>query len=69
MSWSVTDIPGQQGRVAVVTGANGGLGLATARALAAAGALVVMAARTGDKAVAARDGARGARGARGHGRP
>lgn len=56
MSWSEQDIPSQRGRVAVVTGANGGLGLATARALAAAGALVVMAARNVDKAAAARDG-------------
>jgi NAD(P)-dependent dehydrogenase (short-subunit alcohol dehydrogenase family) len=37
VSWDTADIPDQHGRVAVVTGANGGLGLATARALAAAG--------------------------------
>jgi NAD(P)-dependent dehydrogenase (short-subunit alcohol dehydrogenase family) len=55
MSWSATDIPGQQGRVAVVTGANGGLGLATATALAVHGAHVVMAARDQRKAAAARD--------------
>lgn len=55
MSWSVADIPALDGRVAVVTGANGGLGLATATALAGAGAHVVMAARDQDKAVAARD--------------
>lgn len=35
------DIPDLSGRTAVVTGANGGLGLDTARALAAAGATVV----------------------------
>ncbi|MFI5891343.1 SDR family NAD(P)-dependent oxidoreductase [Actinoplanes sp. NPDC051513] len=52
MTWT---IPPQDGRVAVVTGANGGLGLATATALAGAGAHVVMAARDQAKARAARD--------------
>ncbi len=33
MAWTTADIPDQTGRVAVVTGANGGLGLATAPAL------------------------------------
>ena len=55
MAWSTADIPDQSGRVAVVTGANGGLGLETARALAAAGAHVVMAARNLEKAAAAID--------------
>src|SRR6187397_3207724 len=54
MSWTIADIPSQEGRTAVVTGANGGLGLETARALAAAGAHVVMAARDQDKAATAR---------------
>ncbi|MFR9778978.1 oxidoreductase [Micromonospora sp. MS34] len=54
MSWSVTKIPDQRGRVAVVTGANGGLGLATATALAGHGAHVVIAARDQAKADAAR---------------
>ena len=55
MSWSTDDIPDLSGRTAVVTGANGGLGLASAAALAAKGAHVVMAARNQDKAAAARD--------------
>ena len=54
MAWTEMDIPDQSGRIAVVTGANGGLGLETARALAAKGALVVMAARNLDKAEMAR---------------
>lgn len=50
MSWSTKDIPDLHGMVAVVTGANGGLGLASAQALAAEGAHVVMAARNQAKA-------------------
>jgi NAD(P)-dependent dehydrogenase (short-subunit alcohol dehydrogenase family) len=45
MAWSTAEIPDQSGRVAVVTGANGGLGLEVARELARKGAHVVMAAR------------------------
>ncbi|MCP3999111.1 MAG: SDR family NAD(P)-dependent oxidoreductase [bacterium] len=55
MAWSTSDIPDLSGRVAVVTGANSGLGLESAKALAGAGAHVVMAARNQDKAVVARD--------------
>lgn len=54
MAWTTGDIPDQGGRVAVVTGANGGLGLETARELARKGAVVVMAARNAEKAEAAR---------------
>ena len=50
MSWTEADIPDQTSRVAVITGSNSGLGLETARALAANGASVVMAARNLDKA-------------------
>lgn len=50
MSWTIADMPEQMGRTAVVTGANGGLGLETARGLAKRGAHVVMAARNQEKA-------------------
>ena len=43
--WTAADIPDQSGQVAIITGANTGLGLATARDLARAGATVVMACR------------------------
>src|SRR3712207_7702029 len=48
--WTPADIPDLTGRVAVVTGANGGLGLVTAHELAGAGAHVVLAARDQAKA-------------------
>ncbi|AGZ44698.1 SDR family oxidoreductase [Actinoplanes friuliensis] len=47
------DIPSQAGKIAVVTGANSGVGLETARRLAAAGAEVVLAVRSPAKALAA----------------
>jgi NAD(P)-dependent dehydrogenase (short-subunit alcohol dehydrogenase family) len=53
MAWSARDIPDQRGRVAVVTGGNGGLGLETVRELARRGAHVVMAARNPEKAARA----------------
>jgi NAD(P)-dependent dehydrogenase (short-subunit alcohol dehydrogenase family) len=53
VSWTERDIPDLSGRTAVVTGANGGLGLQTALALAGAGAHVVMAARDPERTTAA----------------
>ncbi len=43
--WTVADIPDQKGKIAVVTGANSGLGYETAYALAAKGAHVILAVR------------------------
>ena len=51
--WTVDDLPDQAGRTILVTGANSGLGLRSAEALAAAGARVLLACRNPAKAEAA----------------
>ncbi|BDY29458.1 MULTISPECIES: SDR family NAD(P)-dependent oxidoreductase [Mycolicibacterium] len=51
--WTTANIPDQTGRIAVVTGANTGLGIETAKALAAKGARVVLAVRNLEKGKAA----------------
>ena len=63
-SWSLAAVPDLSGRLAVVTGANSGIGYETAKALASAGSNVILACRNLQKANAARDaiatsGARG----------
>jgi NAD(P)-dependent dehydrogenase (short-subunit alcohol dehydrogenase family) len=51
--WTTAAMPRLDERIAVITGANSGLGLEAAAALAASGATVVMACRDADKAQAA----------------
>ncbi len=52
--WSAVDITSQQGRIAVVTGANSGLGYHTTKAIALKGAQVIMACRDTGKGEEAR---------------
>src|SRR3546814_4458100 len=52
-AWTTRDIPDQSGKLAIVTGATGGLGLETALGLAGAGAEVVLAGRNPAKGRAA----------------
>ena len=53
--WNTRDIPSLEGRLAIVTGANSGLGLETVAGLAGAGATVIMACRNAAKARSALD--------------
>ncbi|MFB7051547.1 oxidoreductase [Streptomyces vinaceus] len=59
-AWNTRHIPRQQGRIAVVTGANSGLGLVTATELARHGATVVLAVRDTTAGRRARDAIRDA---------
>src|SRR5206468_7383116 len=51
--WTVEDMPDQAGRTILVTGANSGLGLRSAEALASRGARVLMGCRNQEKAAVA----------------
>ena len=57
-TWRTTDIPSQEGHVAVVTGANSGIGWHTALELARACGEVILTVRSEDKGRAAVEGIR-----------
>jgi NAD(P)-dependent dehydrogenase (short-subunit alcohol dehydrogenase family) len=54
--WTTADIGDQTGRTFIITGANSGLGAADARALAKAGAKVILACRNVEKAAVVAEG-------------
>ncbi len=56
--WTLEEMPDQTGRIAIVTGANTGIGFETAAALAAKNAKIIMACRNRQKAEAAMDAIR-----------
>ncbi|MEZ4517151.1 MAG: oxidoreductase [Chloroflexota bacterium] len=53
--WSISEMPDQSGKIAIVTGANSGLGYESAQALVRKGAHVVIACRNQTKAAVAYD--------------
>lgn len=53
MPWGEREVPEQTGRIAIVTGANSGIGFETARVLAQKGARLVLACRNREKGEAA----------------
>jgi NAD(P)-dependent dehydrogenase (short-subunit alcohol dehydrogenase family) len=55
MPWTLQKTPAQTGRIAIVTGANAGLGFETALALACKGCTVILACRSLTNAQAARE--------------
>lgn len=55
MGWTADHVPDQTGRVAVVTGANSGIGFETTKALADHGGTVIMACRNERRAADARE--------------
>ncbi len=59
--WTAEDVPDQTGTVALVTGANSGIGLEAARVLAERGARVLLACRNADKVARALEEIRAAR--------
>jgi NAD(P)-dependent dehydrogenase (short-subunit alcohol dehydrogenase family) len=63
MNWTTDHIPSQQNRIAIVTGANSGIGFETAKALAEKDATVILACRNLEKAAQAANQIRQAVGA------
>jgi NAD(P)-dependent dehydrogenase (short-subunit alcohol dehydrogenase family) len=53
--WTTADLPSQTGKLALITGANSGIGFHAAKQLAAKGCAVILACRDTQKAASARD--------------